>query len=145
MPHSYSGFVMNRQFSTYSYSHTDRKLFNTTVSLAVVQQRCNEACMRCNVVWKRRILLVHEVKALVWEQCSKALSQVVVGILCESHLLHSGQLAVARPDLLARWPQILQTAHAQVSRKHTVSARRNGYVIFPLWTKYSSNTDINQT
>lgn len=55
-----------------------------------------------------RILLVHEVKALVGEQRSKALSQVVVGILCESHLLHGRQLVVAGPDLLAGRAQVLQ-------------------------------------
>lgn len=47
-----------------------------------------------------RILLVHEIKALVGEQSSKALSQVIVRIFCERHLLHSRQLAVAGPDLL---------------------------------------------
>lgn len=55
-----------------------------------------------------RILLVHEVKALVGEQRSEALSQVVVGILCESHLLHGGQLIVAGPDLLAGRAQVLR-------------------------------------
>lgn len=55
-----------------------------------------------------RILLVHEVKALVGEQRSEALSQVVVGILCESHLLHGRQLVVAGPDLLAGRAQVLR-------------------------------------
>lgn len=62
--------------------------------------------VKCCVEWKQpsRTVLVHEVKALVWEQRSKALPQVVVGILCERHLLHGGQLAVAGPDLLTGWP-----------------------------------------
>lgn len=77
--------------------------------------------MLCGVRQPSRIVLIHEVKALIWEQCSKALSQVVVGILCESHLLHSRQLAVAGPDLLTWWPQILQTKDAQTRRQPTVN------------------------
>lgn len=55
------------------------------------------------------LLLVHEVKALVGQQRSEALAQVIVGIFCESHLLHRRQLAVARPDLLTGRAQVLHT------------------------------------
>ena len=59
----------------------------------------------------RSAVLVHEVKALVREQGSEALAEVVVRVLGEGHLLHSRELAVAGPDLL--------TGRAKVLEEHT--------------------------
>lgn len=93
----------------------------------------------CGTRRSDRILLVHEVKALIREQRSEAFSQVVVGVLCKSHLLHSGQLAIAGPNLLAGRPQILQTAHKSSDSLLLVQAEMDmRYFHFGKW--YLSTT-----
>lgn len=66
--------------------------------------------------WHADLLLVHEVKALVGQQRSKALAEVVVGVFSKRHLLYRRQLTITWPDLLTGRSQVL-SQHTQ-NRKY---------------------------
>ena len=67
---------------------------------------------------------IHEIESVVGESVgTESVPQHIVGMLGEGHLLHSWQVTVLGPDLLARSPQVFEDAVELVDLRPTGEKR----------------------